>query len=117
MRPPEGVANTLAASEIQDVEAQMPEPVVGLKQGSIGVGSRVELVRGGGGGEGKKVETRGTGETGSLYHQVLFPSHSDKISLRQIVACPDLYLPPTKNGLVIKTNYLMAPCAVRGRRD
>ena len=56
MRPPEGVANTLAASEIQDVEAQMPEPVVGLKQGSIGVGSRVELVRGGGGGRERRLK-------------------------------------------------------------
>ena len=43
MRPPEGVPNTLAAAEIQDVETQLMEPVVRLKQGSSGVISCIEL--------------------------------------------------------------------------
>ena len=44
MRPPEGVGNTLAAAKVQDVETQVPEPVIRFYQNRIGMGT-VELRR------------------------------------------------------------------------
>lgn len=39
VRPPEGVADTLAAAQVHDVKAEMPEAVVCLKESCIGVGT------------------------------------------------------------------------------
>ena len=76
MRPPEGVANALAASEIQYVEPQLLEPIIGLKQGSTGVSSGIEL------GEEER-------EEGSLYTNFILERNFADILTR----CSSLLLP------------------------